>query len=473
MYNASPYAVMAKAGLLVGIMLAIFLLSSRLHYPAYAQTPEETAVTIDYPENGAGAVVAYTGVDPEGATVIWTLSGTDEDVFSIDGGALTFKSPPDYENPADIVGTSPSTAVEDDNVYEVTVQASDGSIPTMREVTVNVTNVDEDGVVTLPSLQPEVDIVLTAELTDPDGLAVGNTTTWQWARSSSRTGTYTDIEGAAAAAYEPTADDVGSYLRATAAYDDGEGKYKSAAAVSTNAVRAKPYENAAPEFQDSEGEGITAIEREVAEDADPGDDVGDPVAATDIGRDGRPEILTYSLGGTDASSFEIDRATGQVKVAAGTTLDFETKTSYEVEVTAADPSDSPANPSRDTITVTITVTNVEESPTVTGGATTASQEENIETSTPVSTYTATDPEDSNDMPVKPLKWSLSGADGGRFDISAGGVLTFRDSPDYEAPASADRDNVYQLRVTATDSAGMTAFAGRHRQSHQLGRGRGR
>ena len=32
-------------------------------------------------------------------------------------------------------------------------------------------------------------------------------------------------------------------------------------------------------------------------------------------------------------------------------------------------------------------------------------------------YTATDPEDDNNAPPKPLKWSLGGADGGRFNIS--------------------------------------------------------
>ena len=319
------------------------------------RTDETTPITVDYPENGQGVVVAYTGVDPEGSTVRWSLVTTDNNFpdhgdFSIDGGTLTFKTPPDYENPADD-GT-------DNNEYLVKVQASDGSNDTTLEVTVNVTNVDEDGVVTLPSLQPEEGVELTATLTDPDGGA-GDTppitaaetvltddATWQWARSSSRTGTFTDIKTthhAKGGVHKPVAADVGSYLRATASYDDAEGKHKSAAAVSANPVRVGLYTNSPPVFRDSAGVKIPdnePVARSVAENAATGSAVGAPVAATDIGQDGRPETLTYSLSGTDASSFDIDRATGQIKVGASATLDFEVdaNASFTVDVTAADPS---------------------------------------------------------------------------------------------------------------------------------------
>ena len=63
------------------------------------------------------------------------------------------------------------------------------------------------------------------------------------------------------------------------------------------------------------------------------------------------ENLTYSLSGTDASSFTIVRGSGQIQVARGVKLDYETKQTYTVTVTATDPSDK-----SDSITVTITVT---------------------------------------------------------------------------------------------------------------------
>ena len=116
--------------------------------------------------------------------------------------------------------------------------------------------------------------------------------------------------------------------------------------MSTNQVRRKPYENAAPVFQDDEGEEIdegVAVEKSVAENSRAGTAVGDPVAATDQGEFG-PDTLTYSLEGADAASFDIDSGTGQIRVKAGNIPDFEAKPTYTVTVIAADPSDTPKHP---------------------------------------------------------------------------------------------------------------------------------
>ena len=74
----------------------------------------------------------------------------------------------------------------------------------------------------------------------------------------------------------------------------------------------------------------------VGENADAGANVGAPVVAEDDDSD----ILTYTLGGNDASSFKIDAATGQITVGAETKVDFETTgrdPTYMVMVTATDP----------------------------------------------------------------------------------------------------------------------------------------
>ena len=105
--------------------------------------------------------------------------------------------------------------------------------------------------------------------------------------------------------------------------------------------------NTAPVFPGAQN---GATDRNVAENAGAGEAVGSPVVATDANGD----ALTYALGGPDAASFAIDEDTGQIRVGAGTTLDYETKSSYAVEVAAADPSDAGA-----TIAVTITVNNVD------------------------------------------------------------------------------------------------------------------
>ncbi|MCF8080764.1 MAG: hypothetical protein K9K88_15910, partial [Desulfobacterales bacterium] len=47
-----------------------------------------------------------------------------------------------------------------------------------------------------------------------------------------------------------------------------------------------------------------------------------------------------------------------------------------------------------------------------------------------------------------------GADAGRFSIDANtGVLTFNSAPDFEAPADADANNIYEVQVTASDGNG--------------------
>ena len=299
---------------------------------------------------------------------------------------------------------------------------------------------------TLSALQPQEEIRLIATLTDADGFANGNVTRWRWSRSSSKTGTFTNIAGATTANHTPTEDDVDMYLRATATYDDGEGEGKTAQMVSANPVRAKPYENADPVFENEYGEEIETgvkLDRSVAEDTDAGGNVGEPVTATDDTRD----VLTYLL--TDSTNtFTIDSGTGQIKVAAGKTLNFEEGPSYSVMVTATDP---PGRP--DTITVNISVIDVDEAPTIMDGDTAVDFAEDAGTSTILSTYMARDPEDGNTTPVR---WSLSGADSSKFSIDTVGQLTFNEAPDFEAEADANSNNIYEVTVTATDSTGNTA-----------------
>ena len=78
-------------------------------------------------------------------------------------------------------------------------------------------------------------------------------------------------------------------------------------------------------------------------------EIGAPVTATDANDD----TLTYALGGTDTASFDIDTATGQLMTKEA--LDYETKVSYSVTVTASD-----SGGLSDSIDVTITVTNEDE-----------------------------------------------------------------------------------------------------------------
>ena len=101
----------------------------------------------------------------------------------------------------------------------------------------------------------------------------------------------------------------------------------------------------------------------------------------------------------------------------------------------------------------ITVTNVNEAPTFTSGAT-ATVSENVSTSTAVYTAVAADV-DAGAV----VTYSLSGADAALFNIdSSTGVVTFKASPNYEAPLDSGANNVYDLSVSASDGTNITTQA---------------
>ena len=214
----------------------------------------------------------------------------------------------------------------------------------MITVTITVTNEEETGEVTLwagtaaLTMAPQVGDTITGAVMDPDGGVTVET--WQWARTmdTANMSSWMDITGATGAAYMVTADDVGYYLRVMATYTDAAGtdmEYSMATMMVTMMT--------APMF---ESETDT---REVAENTAAGEDIGNPVTATDADGD----TLTYTLGGTDAASFDIDPDTGQLMTLAA--LDYETKATYSVTVTASD-----SGGLSDSIDVTITVTDVDE-----------------------------------------------------------------------------------------------------------------
>ena len=118
--------------------------------------------------------------------------------------------------------------------------------------------------------------------------------------------------------------------------------------VTVRVVAPEPQVNRAPAFSRS------STTRSIDENSASGANVGARVTASDPDRD----TLTYTLTGTDASSFTIN-SRGQIMVGAGTTLDYETKASYSVRVTATDPDSESASAS-----VTVMVINVDEDGTV-------------------------------------------------------------------------------------------------------------
>ena len=266
--------------------------------------------SMGFAENGTSPVAAFSAHDQDGDAIGWSLDGRDADLFTIDGGSLSFKEPPDYEDPQSAVAGTP---LAERNVYRVTVEASGGAY----DVAVKVTDVDEAGAGSIDRPQPQVGRPLEASLSDADEVVTAER--WQWARSEDRA-TWTDIEGATSPRRSPSPDDVGMYLRATVTYSDGFGSGKVASAVSANRVEPMTLFNAAPSFIDQDGNEATPhidVGRSVAENTAVGMPIGEPVSATDADED----ILFYELLDTPDLEdddghvrFTIDGLSGQIRV---------------------------------------------------------------------------------------------------------------------------------------------------------------
>ncbi len=470
--------------------------------------------SIDYAENGTGPVQTFVLSDQDASEAGWSVSGPDSGDFKIsDDGALSFKSSPNYESPADTGG---------DNTYNVTVNRSGGSL----DVAVTVTNVDEAGSVSLDDLQPQAGASVSATLSDPDGDA--SETAWQWSKSMDQA-SWTDIAGATSATYAPGRDDEGYYLQATATYSDGLGTGRdSASAVTVFAVERRPAANSQPSFGVQDEDPQTAglqVNRTVKETAKTGSSVGNAVTATDADND----PLLYSLTDGDENAnddgvqyvdsddnedtpersdghsqwFQINARSGQVSVSSSksqsdvrTEFDQEAadpNTSYTVTVTATDPSGS-----NSTVQVMIAVGAVDEAPVislaadpgVTQGTTISIEGDEFVVTTPeevtldlsgtgdtdplatgLPIFNANDPEE--DAAVDKVSWSISGgADAKRFDIeeladatapaNSAAALRWatdnRKGPSFEDMDSADGDNVYLVTVTASDGVASNSQA---------------
>ena len=457
--------------------------------PLYAQ---EGIVTIYHAENDEDPVTELSARDPEGVMppMIWSLlesHETDDNMaIEVDGTALTAddvedhasfeisesgelifeigvdKDPPDWEDPAD---------VGENNEYRVVVQASDGGKAqkvSHLKVVVVVTDEEETGKVkwtvdpdgtgndespqTLRQFQDGAALVArvedpdrATEDADDDAIPPADITSWKWYRGSDV------ITGQNRPSYDVTTADVGKRIKVVATYTDRRGTGKSAELTSSHLVKQARVNNADPEFSPS------AVTRTVPENTAAGMDIGSPVTAMDDD----DTVLTYSLDGEDAESFDIDPANGQLMTKAD--LDYETKSSYEVEVTATDPSGADTEP---VATVAITVIEVNEKPMFRSG-TKGMLPDHTEGTTdfePVPTYTAFDPEGGT------VTLSLSGDDEDMFmldDVSGTcpavppiptgttatcKTLSLQAKPDFEMPGDDNGDNVYEVMVVASDSS---------------------
>ncbi|MBA4081126.1 MAG: hypothetical protein C0496_07670, partial [Erythrobacter sp.] len=292
--------------------------------PANSAPTITSAAAVSVNENSAATGLTVTASDPDGDGVAFSIvGGADAARFTIDSatGALRFVAAPDFETPSDANG---------DNVFEVQVAASDGTLQATQTIRVTVNNLNDNAPV-----------------------------------------------------------------------------ITSAGAVTIN-------------------ENVTAVVQATASDAD-------------------GSTLAFSLSGADAALFAINAATGAITFIAGPDFenpgDADRNNVYQLTVTASDGTNSTSQ------NLAVTVVNVNDiAPVITSGAAVSVRENG----TAVTQVVASDAEGNA------ITFSLSGADASLFAINATtGIITFIAAPDFENPGDADRNNAYQITVTANDGVNNT------------------
>ena len=425
------------------------------------QPPRITSARSFTVNEGETKVATLTAADADtpASQLAWSIlpSSVDGDKFMLSGmGALYFRSAKDYENPDDSDG---------DGTYELTVQVSDDQNADTAVIQVTLRDIMEDltptppiaanyqvarysvaegsnvsvSVVLSSSHRQQVSIPIlvisggTAESGDYRILGLSNNTLsipqGQLSRSftvATNEDSDTDDEtirlGFGAL---PQGVSVGSVRITTITIID-EDVASDTGGSSRRGISAR---NSPPRFIERHN----AI-RSIAENSPPGTEVGEPVAATDADRRDQ-DSLTYSLAGVDVNSFSINSASGRILTDA--LLDFERKAGYRVVVLVRD-----GRGGNDIISVSIVVTDINEPPLVSGGASIDFAENSTEV---VSRFTASDPEG-----MVTLTLSLSGEDSEAFTMEEDGTLRFRVSPDFENPTDANEDNIYLVTVEASD-----------------------
>ena len=387
--------------------------------------------SLSFAENQATDRVlgSYGAVDPQDSSALitrWSLSGTDAGDFSVsDSGELSFRKVPDFERPADS---------NKDNVYSLSVRASDGRNYGYLAVTVTVSDVNEapditTGKTAFAYRENSTSALATFRAADPEGAAVA------WSLSGTDSDDFAISEtGVMSFAAVPDFDDPADADRdnvyeVTVEAHDGQGNVGSlAVAVTATDVNEGPTVSGPRSLSFAENQ---ATERVLGSygAVDPEDPSG--------------LITRWSLSGTDAGDFSVSDS-GELSFRR--VPDFERPADsnkdnvYSLSVRASD------GRNYGYLAVTVTVSDVNEAPDITTSKTEFAYREN--STSALATFRAADPEGAA------VAWSLSGTDGEHFAIHQG-TLTFKRLQDFDEPADADPDNVYEVTVVAADEQGLT------------------
>ena len=361
-----------------------------------------SANSVSVAENADPEVIVYASkLSLSDQTASYSLSGEDAEFFEINTttGAVKLLGSADYETKS---------------AYKITINASAGNKTASKDVSVLVTNIN-DNVPTFVSgptgsvyEQTDVSkIIYDATAVDADG----DTVTYSVSGTDSdaveidpQTGEVTLLQAA----------DYSSKTSYTFTIEASDGTFSKSHDVTIHVLNV----NDAPIITSS----ATAT---VAENLGT-----DSIAYQATASDADGDSLTYAISGQDASRFTIDTETGAVKFTASP--DFETKNSYAFDITVSDGYEEYIK------SVTLTVSDVNEAPVISSGST-GHVAENAAITTTIYEVSASDVDGDT------LSYSLTGADASAFAIDQStGKITLKESADYET------QNAYSFNLNVSD-----------------------
>ncbi|HKX79749.1 MAG TPA: cadherin domain-containing protein [Novosphingobium sp.] len=251
-------------------------------------------------ENAAATTAVYTSAatDPDGDTLTYTLSGTDAAAFNVsNAGVVTLKAPADFETKSS---------------YSFNVVASDGELTATRAVVLTVTNVGptftSTGTASVAENIPTSQVVYDANVSG--ATAPVFTLTGADAAAFNINATTGEVTFKASPDFETKS----AYAINVVATEGSESATQAVAVTVTNVA------NEGPTFS-------SAATASVAENIPTTQTVYD-ADATGTG------TVSFGITGQDAGAFNINTSTGVVTFKASP--DFETKSSYSINVTATD-----------------------------------------------------------------------------------------------------------------------------------------
>lgn len=388
----------------------------------------------DHGENSS-VVATITATDPDNDALTFSLSGgADQSRFSINPttGELSFNANPDYETPVD---------QGNDNTYDITVTVADGKGGSdSQDISITVEDRNDTPVIVNPADAPASTISVaenTMFITDVDGFDQdGDTLNYA-------------ITGGADADWF-TIDPHQGILRFTkgqnfeqAGDENGDGVYEVEYTVTdpegasdTQTLRVRVIDdNEAPTLSSQGGTGAAQIYAPE----------GTTYVMTVTGHDVDGDAMTYSVAGEDGHLFAMNAETGVLSFK--TPPDFESpadtdnNNQYRITNVVTD-----SHGLQGTQNVVVYVQNVNEAPFFDGNA----DFSGLENEQPVILLGGNDP-DGDALTYR----IVGGEDAGAFTISSGGTLSLIQTPDYEAPADANADNVYQVEIEGRDAGGLS------------------